>query len=487
MVSRDLVFLSVVSLLLSLSASLFSANLPGDWLDARALGTVDAQKIVMLDAGSSGVRAVDYCFFFDYTTGLFELFSQSKIHEDKIALTAWQGLSVKKKKQLSGMYETENCTGLVSHKHFFLGGTAGLRARQDSDRVRKRLEVTARELKELGANYARNVRLLSGLEEAAFTWLAVNYIKKRLNSHHEQYGVIELGGGSVQLAFRIPLGYGLDNPEEFVRFGDSMPEDSINVYRFTNNSGREIEIYGKSHLEYGLNFAFARYKEANLNPGEAPCTQPGEGEYMVHNKCLKAMENLFDTPGKHFTSSNLDPWAKSLIPQTIYLNGYFYDRTVALGLPDRLNVSLIKEAAEHICSFSQEELTQKFEKGQAHLFRNFMLNRGTSERRGKKQDFTHSGMPREARKEKICAELTYIAVLLEQLGLDDSHTLVAIKSLPFGEKSYQYGISWPLGYAIAYANGWLPEFRQGGKTTALAIRAAVYADWAPAGTNVTMQ
>ncbi|MGI9273382.1 MAG: hypothetical protein ACR2PT_00805 [Endozoicomonas sp.] len=483
MLSRCLIFPSVVILLLSLSAPLSIANVQNDWADTRAPGTIDARKIAMLDAGSSGVRAVDYCFLFDYGTGLFELFSQSKIQEEKKPLTTRQELSEEMKKQLFEMYETENCTGLVRHKHFFLGGTAGLRARQDSDKVIKRLKSTARNLKALGANYANNVRLLSGLEEAAFTWLAVNYISMRLSSPYDQYGIIELGGGSVQVAFRIPLDHGHDTFEEFVRPGVAVPEGSVNVYRFLKKSDEEIEVYGKSYLEYGLNSALARYKEANL---DSPCTTtPGENADLVYQKCLQAMENLFDTPDKLFTSSTRKKWSQPLIPKTIYLNGYFYDRTVALGLPDRLNVSLIKEAAEHICSFSQEVLQQKFVEGQTHLFRGFVADKGAFEREPEKRGFSYSGMPREAKGKRICAELTYIAVLLEQLGFNDSHTLVAIKSLSFGEKNYQFGISWPLGYAVAYANDWLPEFQHRVETTALALRSAVYADWAAAQTNVT--
>ena len=449
------------------------ASVTSDRQEARAPGTADAQKIVMLDAGSSGVRAIDYCFRYDYGSGLFELISQSRIVEEITPLTDSKGLSNNMIDALAGIYEKRNCDGEVIHKHFFLGGTAGLRARQNAEKVTVRLRVTAKKLKKrnLDAAYGYSVRRLSGLEEAAFTWLAVNYITRHLNNPGEQHGVIELGGGSVQLAFRVPLDYGRDKPEDFVRYSNTVPEGSINIYRFASKSSEDIEVYGQSHLNFGLKSARERYQQANM---DLPCSHQGEGG-SVYKRCFMAMENLFDTPGKHFLSSTRREWSQTLIPKTLYLNGYFYDRTVALGLPGRLTVSLVKQAAEHICNFSPDQLHQKFEEGQGHLFRDFMFQKGGYGNGAEKQGFAYSGQPRVAREEHICAEMTYLSVLLEQLGITDSHILFAIKSLPFGENNYQYGISWPLGYAVAYANDWLPEFRLRVETTALALRTAVYA------------
>ena len=165
-------------------------------------GSAASRQVIVLDAGSTGVRAVEYCFGADRAGSSYELVSQSKIFNEGRPLTIDQGLSEKALETIGAMSRMPHCKGTIEKQYFFMGGTAGLRTKLKMAKVRNQLELTSSELRSRGldAKYGDNVRLLSGLEEAAFTWLAVNYIKDRMFWWSEHYGVIELGGGSVQKA-----------------------------------------------------------------------------------------------------------------------------------------------------------------------------------------------------------------------------------------------------------------------------------------------
>ena len=137
-----------------------------------------------------------------------------------------------------------------------------------------------------------------------------------------------------------------------------------------------------------------------------------------------------------------------------FLNGYFYDRTVALGLPNRLTINKINRTARYACSLGKEKTSEKLTEhyqGSRTFFQNFIEAEGWNA--PVYEDFSNSGKPRVVEAERLCADLTYITVLLEHLGIKPSHQLVINKSVSFNGQ--HFGLSWPLGYSIAWANGWL--------------------------------
>ena len=139
--------------------------------------------------------------------------------------------------------------------------------------------------RQISANYGKDVRLLSGLEEAAYTWLGVNALQERLGSMKNQFGIIELGGGSVQLAFRIKNGI---RAPVLQREDSNVPVSAINVKRFPRYRMPDIEIYGESHLHFGINQA-----------AEELARQEGVRPSFVckdFKACHAAIERLFDTP-----------------------------------------------------------------------------------------------------------------------------------------------------------------------------------------------
>ena len=128
------------------------------------------------------------------------------------------------------------------------------------------------------------VTVLDGRDEGIYGWATVNYLKHTLYPKQgEASGVIDLGGGSVQIVFPMkrkrvaPLGY----------------------QRQLNYAGREHNLYVKSHLGYGLDAArdtlYERLIEAaaiSATPGEVrplhasvAAAMPGPPRYCT--PCLR--------------------------------------------------------------------------------------------------------------------------------------------------------------------------------------------------------
>lgn len=90
------------------------------------------------------------------------------------------------------------------------------------------------------------VHILSGEEEALYAWITVNYLNHYFEDSSpipsESYGLVELGGGSLQIAF--------------------IPDDPIYAGKMTIQlAGREYDIYGHSHLSYGATLMAERVPE----------------------------------------------------------------------------------------------------------------------------------------------------------------------------------------------------------------------------------
>lgn len=90
------------------------------------------------------------------------------------------------------------------------------------------------------------VHILSGEEEALFAWITVNYLNHFFEDSSplpsESYGLVELGGGSLQISF--------------------IPDDPIYAGKMTIQlGGRDYDIYAHSHLSYGATLMDKRVLE----------------------------------------------------------------------------------------------------------------------------------------------------------------------------------------------------------------------------------
>lgn len=135
-----------------------------------------------------------------------------------------------------------------SHTPLYFMATAGLRLldEETTGSIMKAVKQVFMDPKENPFEFdEENAHILAGEEEALFAWLTVNYLNgffanKRASS--ESLGLVEVGGGSVQIAF--------------------IPEDPIYAGKMPATiAGREYGIYCHSYLSYGSTLMADRITE----------------------------------------------------------------------------------------------------------------------------------------------------------------------------------------------------------------------------------
>eukprot|EP00850_Spirogloea_muscicola_P017991 SM000160S02532 [mRNA] locus=s160:79032:81917:- [translate_table: standard] len=104
-----------------------------------------------------------------------------------------------------------------------VGATAGLRFLKNKDSGEDIAEIILQEVRELLKDYPfatspDGVKILDGADEGAFAWVTVNYLLGNLGKDFDHtVGMVDLGGGSVQMAYAISDMASQDAPKGFVR------------------------------------------------------------------------------------------------------------------------------------------------------------------------------------------------------------------------------------------------------------------------------
>ncbi|KAJ7341246.1 hypothetical protein JRQ81_005127 [Phrynocephalus forsythii] len=257
------------------------------------------------------------------------------------------------------------------------------------------------------------VSIMDGTDEGISAWITVNFLTGRLNvPDKKSVGTLDLGGGSTQITFQ-------PSTETTLK---SSSADHISSFQMFNTT---YQLYSYSYLGLGLRSArlaiLGGVERQALKEGEAltsPCLSPDfQGEWE-HTKILyrikgqKAEKPLFE--------SCSDVIAKLLSKKVykteevkeldFYAFSYYYDLAVDAGLIDvekggTLAVSDFETAAKNVCK------TMEVQPGE-HPF--------------------------------LCMDLTYISLLLEELGFPKSQTLTLTRRIHNTETS------WALGAILLY-------------------------------------
>jgi len=240
----------------------------------------------------------------------------------------------------------------------------------------------------------------------------------------EAAGIIDLGGGSVQMVFETaeastaPAGY-----TQKLNFG-----------------GREHPIYVKSHLGFGLDAArsalldmlIQRKGEVSEKPIRHPCLPKGEsleykqisfaGEGDWH-RCFKMQLKLFDTSSCPHSSCSFNGSYQPSLPRAFKGFSYMYDRTTAIGLLDgvpkqfgsqEMSQQEIAHAGERLCALDKQQAASRFS---SH------------------QDASKSS--------NFCGDVAYVAALLTALGFPPSAKLTMTNKIKDVE------LVWTLGAMLA--------------------------------------
>lgn len=101
--------------------------------------------------------------------------------------------------------------------------------------------------------------VITGKEEGLFAWISANYVLGRLRvddqgQRAESVGIIDMGGGSTQIAFEVPEQGKVENAD-FVQFNLGATDSTHLQYR----------LYVTTHLGFGANVANSKYREMLMN------------------------------------------------------------------------------------------------------------------------------------------------------------------------------------------------------------------------------
>lgn len=332
---------------------------------------------IIFDAGSSGSRIHVYSFYGGGTRGPFKLIKDDLLKK-KPGLSSFKSNPKAAGSSLDPLLE--HALGLIPDEKratapVFLMATAGLRL-VGEETAELILESVRDKLRASAFLFNREwAYILPGEDEGVFGWVTVNYLLESFEDNMDSTtGVLDLGGGSVQIVFESKE----DNSEDGGAFTS------------TEVSGHTYQTYVHSHLGYGLDQARAKVlsevvKSSSVEGGadiEHPCYPTGYNwqvsevghDYTVvgasnQPKCVAMINKMFDKSTCSFGSCAFNNVFQPKLPDKVVAFSYFYDRTAAIGLIDSKpkiygrqehSVAAISEAAKTLCAKSWEEMQIAF-------------------------------------------------------------------------------------------------------------------------------
>ncbi|KAH8491248.1 hypothetical protein H0E87_023412 [Populus deltoides] len=247
-------------------------------------GTDSRSYAVIFDAGSSGSRVHVYCF--DRNLDLVPIGKELELFlQLKPGLSAYANNPREAANSLvSLLHKAESSVPkeLRPKTPVRVGATAGLRAlgMDASDRILQAVRDLLRDTSTLKSE-ANGVTVLDGSQEGSYQWVTINYLLGNLGKKYSNtVGVVDLGGGSVQMAYAISKTDAAKAP----RLSDG--EDTYVKEMFL--MGTTYYLYVHSYLHYGLLAARAEMLDTSEDSTN-PCILAGyDGVYKYGGKDHKA-------------------------------------------------------------------------------------------------------------------------------------------------------------------------------------------------------
>ncbi|KAL8144432.1 hypothetical protein V2J09_017464, partial [Rumex salicifolius] len=224
---------------------------------------------VIFDAGSSGSRVHVFCF--DKNLDLVHIGKDLELFEQlKPGLSSFASNPQAAAKSLIPLLEKAEIVipkELRSTTPVKVGATAGLRQLQGDtpDRILQAVKSLLKDQSDLKSD-PEWVTVLDGTQEGAYQWVTINYLLGKLGKKYSStVGVVDLGGGSVQMAYAISDSDAANAP----RFSDGEDTYVKDMYL----KGRKYHLYVHSYLRYGLLAARAEILKVVGNSAN-PCILP---------------------------------------------------------------------------------------------------------------------------------------------------------------------------------------------------------------------
>ncbi|KAL7106221.1 hypothetical protein ACP275_07G098500 [Erythranthe tilingii] len=399
---------------------------------------ISKRYAVIFDAGSSGSRVHVFCF-----NQQLELVPMGK--ELELFLQRKPGLSGYAKDPEAAAHSLSDLLKkaeaavpkeLRQNTPVRVGATAGLRQLEGdaSDRI---LQAVRDYLKNKSSFKSKSdwVTVLDGNQEGAYQWVTINYLLGNMGKEYSStVGVVDLGGGSVQMAYAISESDAANAPKI------SDGEESYVQEMFLK--GRKYHLYVHSYLRYGLLAGRAEILKIDEESGN-PCLLTGyNGSYKYGQTMYKASAlpsgasyiKCRETAIKALRVNDSCTHMKCTFggvwnggggdgQKNLFVASFFFDRAAEAGFVDpslpvaKVHPADFEDAAKRACETRLEDGKSLYPRVEA------------------------DNLP------YLCMDLTYqFTLLVDGFGLDKWESITLVKKVQYQNSLVE--AAWPLGSAI---------------------------------------
>ncbi|KAG8063517.1 hypothetical protein GUJ93_ZPchr0003g17444 [Zizania palustris] len=415
----------------------------------RAVGGVgdgSTKYAVIFDAGSSGSRVHVYCF--DGNLDLMPIGKEIELFKQvKPGLSAYAQDPQEAAESLVSLLEEAKKVVPVELRDqtpVRVGATAGLRTlgTEKSDEILQAVRDLLRD-KSSFKSQPEWVTVLDGFQEGAFQWVTINYLLGNLGKPYSHtVGVVDLGGGSVQMAYAISEKDAAKAPEV------SDGEDSY--VKKLLLKGTPYYLYVHSYLRYGLLAARAEILKAGEGNDYSNCILEGHhGQYKYgddtfeasgsssgasYSKCRAVSVRALkvDEPAcTHMKCTFGGVWngGGGDGQKNLFVASFFFDRAAEAGFVNpkaavaKVKPSDFEEAARHVCKLNVKDAQATY------------------------PDVSEDNIP------YLCMDLVYqYTLLMDGFGVDPYQDITLVKKVPYSNSFVE--AAWPLGSAIEVASSY---------------------------------
>ncbi|CDP19074.1 unnamed protein product [Coffea canephora] len=417
-----------------------SDSLPRKFSPMNANDNANARSYaVIFDAGSSGSRVHVFCF--DSHLDLVPIGKDLELFEQKKpGLSAFANdpeAAANSLQELLQKAEAVVPPELRQKTPVRVGATAGLRQLEGdaSDRILQAVRDFLKNKSSLTSK-ADWVTVIDGNQEGAYQWVTINYLSGKLGKKYSRtVGVVDLGGGSVQMAYAISESDAAKAPK--------LPDGEDAYVQEMYLKGTKYYLYVHSYLHYGLLAARAEILKAGVESSN-PCILAGFDESYKYggkeypssaspsgsnfNGCrevaLKALK-VNDSACTHMKCTFGGVWngGGGDGQKNLFVASFFFDRAAEAGFVDphahvaKVHPVDFEEAAKRACQTRLEDARSTYSRVEP------------------------DNLP------YLCMDLVYqFTLLVDGFGLDPWQEITLVKKVEY--KNSLVEAAWPLGSAI---------------------------------------
>ncbi|PHT28926.1 Apyrase 2 [Capsicum baccatum] len=398
---------------------------------------------VVFDAGSSGSRVHVFCL--DQHLDLVPIGSDLELfRQKKPGLSAYPSDPAAAANSLKSLLEQAEDVvpmELRSNTPVRVGATAGLRqlGGNASDKILQAVRNFLKSKSSLKSK-ASWVTVLDGSQEGAYQWVTINYLLGNLGrKYSDTVGVVDLGGGSVQMAYAISE----SDAQKAPKLSDGEDTYVQDMYL----KGAKYYLYVHSYLHYGLLAARAEILKVTKESG-SPCILTGhhgsykyggnvypasamsQGSSMTNCRlvALKALK-VNESTCTHMKCTFDGVWngGGGDGQKNMFVASFFFDRAAEVGFIDpsvavaRVRPFDFESAARRACDTRLDDAKATFPR------------------------VNPDNLP------YLCMDLVYqYTLLVDGFGLDARQEMTLVKKVKY--KNSLVEAAWPLGSAIEVAS-----------------------------------